>query len=210
MSEFEYEVSQKKRLVASARKQKNGCRSRKCSLPSDHLTAAQLRAKNGPVTECNLNEPMDWEAFKAMPVDLQAEYVRNLNSRFDVGLNSISKDLFGKSDATLRLHLLNHGVVISVRGKNRLSRAEYAVWSDWLARKNKCDECVEEAVQEEPQMPEACEPEVKETVTPADFGMSSLCAEWLGEFNALAFMAQLSRLPMPEGRVKIRLEVEKA
>lgn len=50
---------------------------------------------------------------------------------------------------------------------------------------------------------------VEEAVVPAGFGMSSLCVEWLGEFNALAFMAQLSRLPMPEGRVKIRLEVER-
>lgn len=156
MNEFDYEVVQKKRLVASARKQKNGCRSRKCSLPSDNLTAAQLRAKNSPAILYNLNEPMDWNAFKWMPVDLQAEYVRNLNSRFNVGLNAISKDLFGKSDATLRTHLNNHGISVGVRGKNKLSRAEYAVWSDWLARKTECDECVEEVEQEEPQMAEEC------------------------------------------------------
>lgn len=47
MNDFDYDIVQKKRLVASARKQKCGSKSKKCSLPSDNLTAAQLKAKNG-------------------------------------------------------------------------------------------------------------------------------------------------------------------
>ena len=207
MNEFDYEVVQKKRLVASARKQKNGCRSRKCSLPSDHLTAAQLRAKNSPAILYNLNEPMDYETFKAMPDDLKVEYIKVLNSRFSVGLATISQELFGLSTTALRGHMRHIGVP-SVIGK-KLNKSEREVFENWLARKTECDECVEEVEQEEPQMPEEREPVVEEAIVPADFGMSSLCVEWLGEFNALAFMAQLSRLPMPEGRVKIRLEVER-
>ena len=210
MNEFDYDAMQKKKLCASARKQKNGCKSRKCSLPSDHLTAAQMRAKNGPITTCNLNEPMRWEDFKALPADLQAEYVRGLNSRFGVGFNAISKDLFGMSDAALRTHLNNHGIKVGVRGKNKLSRSEYAVWSDWLTGTPASTKCEEEIVPEEAQDIEAVEPEPvkqEEPVVPA-FGMSAMRVEWCGEFNALAFMEQLSRLPMPEGRVKIRLEVE--
>ena len=215
MNDFDYDAMRKKKLCASARKQKNGCKSRKCSLPSDHLTAAQLRAKNGPITSCNLNEPMDWEMFKALSADLQSEYIKGLNSRFSVGLTTIGRDLFGLSHQALPIYLQRHGNKLDVAGK-RLSCEETLVWEHWLSRPHGKDEhepvCEFEAAEvEEAEVEEPVEEAIpaEDSVAPA-FGMKSLCAEWCGEFNALAFMAQLSRLPVPEGRVKIRLEVEQA
>lgn len=209
MNEFDYDAMQKKKLCASARKQKNGSKSRKCSLPSDHLTAAQMRAKNGPVTTCNLNEPMRWEDFKALSADLQREYIKGLHSRFDVGLGVIGTELFGLSSSGLQFYVKRHGIEVNIRGV-RLNRERRAVWEHWLNRTDGKEAVEEEVVTEEPQDIEAVEPEPVEHEEPGvpTFGMSAMRVEWCGEFNALAFMAQLSRLPMPEGLVKIRLEVE--
>lgn len=211
MNDFDYDAMQKKKLCASARKCKNGSKSRKCSLPSDYMTAAQLRAKNGPITVCNLNKPMSWETFKLLAEDLQQEYIKGLNSRFSVGLSQISEDLFGKSQAALRLYLQGKDNMVFVLGK-RLNLNERMMWEQWL---NSNKEESEEAVEEEP-VPVCAEDEqevVEEsapavTDTPA-FGMSKLCVEWRGEFDPIAFVDQLKRLVLPNGEVCIRLEVER-
>ena len=203
MNDFDYDAMQKKKLCASARKQKNGSKSRKCSLPSDHLTAAQLRAKNGPVTSCNLNEPMSWDAFKLLAADLQVEYIKGLNSRFSVGLVQISRDLFGRTNTALTSYLRRVGNEMDILGK-RHNPQERKVWEVWLDG----GKCVE--TQEEPQVIEQeTEPvEHEEPVAPA-FDMSKLCVEWCGEFDPIAFVDQLKRLVLPNGEVKIRLEVER-
>lgn len=211
MNDFDYDSMQKKKLCASARKCKNGSKSRKCSLPSDHLTAAQLRAKNGPVQEWDMNDPMDYTTFKAMPEDLQAKYINGLSSRFCVGLATISTELFGMSPPALAHYLRKHGVKVASAGK-RLNRDERMMWEQWL---NSDKEESEEAVEEEP-VPVCAEDEqevVEEsapavTETPA-FGMSKLCVEWRGEFDPIAFVDQLKRLVLPNGEVCIRLEVER-
>ncbi len=210
MNDFEYDAMQKKRVAAGARGRVCGSKSKKCGLPSDHLTAAQLKAKNGPVATYNLNEPMSWAAFKAMSADLQEEYVRGLHSRFCVGLNTISKELFGLGGPSLRNYMQRHGNELDIRGKRRLSNTEREVWERWL-------NSIVEEIEDEPEAvcvveeQEAIEnPPPTDSKTTAAFGMRSLCVEWCGEFNALAFMEQLSRLVLPDGKVKIRLEVEKA
>lgn len=48
MNLFEQEVREKSVTARSAGRRKRGAGSR-CTLPSDYLTAAQLRALNGPV-----------------------------------------------------------------------------------------------------------------------------------------------------------------
>ena len=69
MNDFDYDAMQKKRIGRGYHNMKR--RTRGCALPSDHLTAAQLKARNGSVNTYNLNLPMSWETFKAMPKDLQ-------------------------------------------------------------------------------------------------------------------------------------------
>ena len=71
MNDFDYDVLQKKRTAAGARHMKRGSRSKRCSLPSDNLTPAQLKRRNGPVSTYKLDAPMRWDDFKAMPVDLR-------------------------------------------------------------------------------------------------------------------------------------------
>ena len=77
MHDFDYDAMQKKRIARGASHMKCGSKSKKCTLPSDYLTAAQKRRLNGPVSTYKLDEPMNWESFKAMPEDLQKKYILN-------------------------------------------------------------------------------------------------------------------------------------
>lgn len=130
MNDFDYDVLQKKRLGYGARHMKRGSKSRRCSLPSDHLTAAQLKGRNGPVNTYNLEKPMTWEDFKAMPKDLQQSYIASLQSRFGVGTTTISKELFGLSAVSLRQHMTRHGLTYDA-GFNGVRPGIH--WNRWLA-----------------------------------------------------------------------------
>lgn len=108
---FEETSRERKRIGTGAYSRKRGSRFKKCTLPSDNMTAGQLKKRNGEVMQYNLNKPMSWYTFKSMPEDLQREYIvkckekygargRDLAEMFDVSRNGFSKammDLFGGS-----------------------------------------------------------------------------------------------------------------
>lgn len=204
MNDFDYEVMQKKRMASSARKKKNGSKSKACFLPSDNLTPAQLRKLNGEVRTYNLDAPMGWDDFKAMPNDLQVQYLQGLNSRFSVGLTTISIELFGKSPAALPQMFKRAGCVVSFAGK-RLSGDERETWEQWLTQGVELE--ARDELPEENETPEA--PASTEPVESSAFAVAKLAIEWEGELDGPAFVAQLTRLPLPVGRVKIKMEVEK-
>ncbi len=216
MNDFDFDVMQKKRLNASARARVCGSKSKRCGLPSDHLTPAQLKAKSGPVESYDLNRPMSYERFKQMPDDLKADYLNGICERFRVSVGVISTDMFGLSDATLRFYLKARGLKIdSGRKGGRIPKDNRQAWERWLngeetpapaAQENATQEIAvaegkdttpEEKPQEEPQ-------KEKQEVS---FGVTELAATFVGEFNATTFLNWLARLPMPEGKVKIRVDV---
>lgn len=218
MNDFDFDVMQKKRLNASARARVCGSKSKKCGLPSDHLTPAQLKAKSGPVESYDLNRPMSYERFKQMPDDLKVDYLNGICERFRVSISAISTDMFGLSDATLWFYLKAHGLkIVSGRQGGRMVKDNRQAWERWLKGEETATpaaqeyavqeivpaECVdttpEETLQEEPQ---------SEAQT-ASFEVSELTATFTGEFDAVKFLGWLSRLPMPGGNVKIRVDVTK-
>lgn len=245
MDDFTYDIVQKKRIARGARHKKNGSKSKWCHLPSDNLTAKQLKERNGPIMSYALNVPMDWETFKSMPLDLQQTYLDNLGSRFKVGFTVASRELFGRSDAALYAYAKRVGLKPSTKGI-RLSASEREIWENWLNHPVGVTLDAGEEVQE---IPEATEPEIAEPVveeptvaneepTPAPtfspgalsghdlfeyirnygrrspepvatkpLGLNHLSATFTGEFDAEKFLNWIAKLPMPEGDVRISVEV---
>lgn len=158
MNNFDYEVLQKKRIAAGARHRKCGSKSKFCSLPSDNMTAAEWKRRNGKVKTYNLMAPMDWDEFKSMPHDLQQKYLDTLQTRFNVSVNRISKDLFGLCPDALRRHIDRKGLKhISMPGRGGNVPNWYVWLNDADPFEEKCDEEIEETV-------EKCEEEpVEET-----------------------------------------------
>lgn len=101
---FEQTVKDRKRTARGVYAKKGGSRSKRCSLPSDNLTAKQRKELNGPMTNYNLSKKMTWEEFLAMPNDLQREYIEKLISEHKARRIDVIK-MFGISNNGLAKYL---------------------------------------------------------------------------------------------------------
>ena len=230
MNDFDYDALQKKRIAAGARHMKRGSRSKRCSLPSDNLTPAQLKRRNGPVSTYKLDAPMRWDDFKDMPVDLQKQYLTNLVETYGA-TNEMLGDMF-------YVHPTHVGAVKKALGvvshnPHRLIGEKKAIRDQmWAAF---CNGVVGggDAVKETPKEPEKvetlpvrCPDELEEvTLTSADteattetepvvmkipmLDMTELSATFNGWFTPEAFLGWIAKLPIPEAEVKIRVSVTK-
>ena len=118
MTDFDYDVMQKKRLARNQfhnAKYKHGG----CHLPHEDLTPAQMKRRNGPMMTYSMNQPMSWNDFKSMPHDLQQQYLDGLHARFGVGPSDIAKYLFIRNPASLRRSTKDMGLTVAKRDKNR-------------------------------------------------------------------------------------------
>lgn len=104
MNDFDYEVMQRKRIAGAARHRKCGSKSKKCYLPTDHMTPKQWRERCGSVKTYQLNEPVSWSTFKSMPQDIQREYLNNLQKRFLPTATDLSR-VFGVTASTITAYL---------------------------------------------------------------------------------------------------------
>ena len=123
MHDFDYDAMQKKRIARGATHMKRGSKSKKCSLPHDGLTPAQLRRLNGPVSTYKLDEPMNWESFKAMPEDLQKQYIRNLQDTYQANDHMLAK-MFCKSNPTIMKSRNELGIAALSSAKMKGKEAE--------------------------------------------------------------------------------------
>lgn len=128
MNDFDFENMQKKRLARNAKYKKNGSKSRKCTMPSDHLTPAQKRALNGEVQTFDLSKPMTRAQFLAAPFDLQKEYIERLRERFRASDRMIG-EMFGVTDTAVSLDRKRLGV--ETGKKMRATKAEREAFLNW-------------------------------------------------------------------------------
>ena len=131
MNDFERDVRQKKRIAAGARCRKQGSKSRRCTLPHEHLTAQQLRRRNGDVRVFRLSRPMGFDAWCAMPEDLQKEYIRTLRRRYGVGPVRLAA-MLGVRRERLKERLVALG--LWEVGGRRMAPEQVEAWERWLAR----------------------------------------------------------------------------
>lgn len=219
MNDFDYDVLQKKRTAAGARHMKRGSRSKRCSLPSDNLTPAQLKRRNGPVSTYKLDEPMRWDDFKAMPVDLQKQYLTNLVETYGA-TNEMLGDMF-------YVHPTHVGTVKKALGvvshnPHRLIGEKKAIRDQmWAAF---CNGVVGggDAVKETPKepkkleaLPVRCPDELEEVaLTQAKperkyLELGRISAEFTGPFNLESLSSWLAMLPVKGAdEVRIRVEIE--
>ena len=148
MTEFDYDVRDRKRVASMAKYKKNGSKSKKCSLPSDGMTKKQWTERCGELMSFNIKKPMTWEQFKSMSHDLQKEYVTNLTTTYRVGLPKVA-DMLGCCEASLRNYLKRHiPDFVSGSSKGRLSKENMAAWTEFLGCSENAVECAVDASEE--------------------------------------------------------------
>lgn len=116
MNDFDYDCMQKKRVARGAFAHV-GRKRGKCRLPSDFLTPAQRKEKNGEVKSYNITRPMPWPEFKTLPEDLKREFFRNMQSFGSTA--SWLADEMGAASATIRAAAKYAGTPF-VRGSGNL------------------------------------------------------------------------------------------
>ena len=230
MNDFDYDALQKKRIAAGARHMKRGSRSKRCSLPSDNLTPAQLKRRNGPVSTYKLDAPMRWDDFKAMPVDLQKQYLTNLVETYGA-TNEMLGDMFYVHPTYVgavkkALGVFSHNPRHLGKEKKTIRDQMWAAFCNGVVGGG-------DAVKETPKeskkvetLPVRCPDELEgAAITPADteapteaepvivkipmLDMTELSATFNGWFTPEAFLEWITKLPIPEAEVKIRVSVTK-
>lgn len=76
------DIRAKKSAARGAAHRKCGAKSKRCTLPSDHLTPTELKRRNSPVSTVQLNKPLTYADLKALPPTLQFEYLDHLIHRY--------------------------------------------------------------------------------------------------------------------------------
>ena len=78
---YNTDIRERRSAASGARAKKGGSRSKRCTLPSDHLTPAQKRKLNGQPETVNLNRPMTYAELKHLTPTLQFLYLDTLVSK---------------------------------------------------------------------------------------------------------------------------------
>ncbi len=62
---------------------------------------------SGEVKEYDLSKPMGWKEFKALPIEMQEEYVKKLVEKYDISIKTFS-EMAGTSNATINAYMREH------------------------------------------------------------------------------------------------------
>lgn len=89
---YKQDVKEKAVTARSARNYK-GSRSGRCKLSTDNMTRKEWETMNGPIVSMNPSEPISWERFRALPRNMQREYIKYILDRYTVGPYALARML---------------------------------------------------------------------------------------------------------------------
>ncbi len=156
-----------------------------------------------------LDAPMAWEQFLAMPEDLQRKYLTDLRELYHVTDDMLGRMFHVHSSAVCKrrnlLGITGTAHRMSVREKKTIE-AKWQAFCNGVLGGTPCGE---------PMPPETTESReecpspagVAAEVVPEPLNLTGLRAAFTGEFDAEQFFRWVAKLPIPEGRVQISVEV---
>jgi len=135
MNDAEYTLQQtnreRKTIARNAKYKRNGSRSKKCTLPSDYLTPAQKRRRNGPVQTYDLYKPHTLRELKLWPEDLRHIYMDELLNKY----NPSNRDLalmLNCGPTNLHGTLPTHFGITRGRGGAHQTAEQALAWSRFI------------------------------------------------------------------------------
>lgn len=98
---FNETVNERSKMKRGAAHRKNGSKSKKCTMPSDHLTAKEKKKLNGECRMIKMNRPYkDWNQFKKLSESVKYSYISGLVEDYGARACDIC-EMFGISYQTL-------------------------------------------------------------------------------------------------------------
>lgn len=125
------DIKEKKQAGRGYYHKKNGSKSKKCRLPSDSLSRKEIEKMNGECKVYNLNKPMNYSNFCAMPVDLRIKYLEMLRDKFGANQTEISK-MMGVADTTLASHRAKFLDGKPMFRRYKCSRLDAEAWNKFI------------------------------------------------------------------------------
>lgn len=208
MTDFDYEVMEKRSVARSAKYKINGCKSRKCTLATDYMTPSQIKKMNGETVSYNINRPMTLQEFKKIPPEAGREYIVRLAHLYACNYTSLA-NMFGCGRSTCQRLLSSDPYNIVFTVGHSMSGQKKALWETFLnsaqteVAPTPCEKAAEEIA--EPEREPASEPAevpakevVAETGAPAHMKMDKFSLSFSGFLSAAAIANSL-RLVLGEG-----------
>jgi hypothetical protein len=141
---YKTDCREKKNIANSARnKRTHTGKGGRVRFPSDYLTKKEKEAMNGEVKSYKLNAPMSYEEFKAMPKDIQEQYLKLLRKVYCAPWTEIEA-MMGCGRCVLSRYMERNGI----HGGERLERNSFQK-EKWLAFVNRVPKPVVETPVEE-------------------------------------------------------------
>ena len=127
---FQQDVKERSKMKTGAFHKKNGCKSKKCTLPSDRLTASQKKKLNGECMSIKMNEPYhNWKDFKRLSIDMQRNYISNLVVEHHARSKDIA-EMFNVSPTTFSQYCIKFNPRIKFNG----GRVMDEKWLDFITK----------------------------------------------------------------------------
>lgn len=221
MTDFDYEVYQRRQIARQAKYKKNGSKSKKCSLPTDHMTQRQWKERNGKIMTYQLNRPMTWENFRKMPAHIQREYAESIISKYSTTATDLGK-MFGVTPTTVTKALGDREINILFSPGKRMSRVQREEFDRFLRGENTKEHRNEEP-EETSQIVEAVDTD-KEEIRPVEeviakiasaektkttsMSMRSFSLNFSGEVDIENLCNSLKALMPRDGEVSVNISCE--
>lgn len=155
MTDFDFDVMQKKGIASGAFHRKRGSRSKKCTMPSDLLTTSQRNKLNGDVIVFSMNAPARWSDFRQLSPTTQKEYLAMLGEKYHASGARIAQ-MMGVSYQNFVRHCRSIGFPMSGTHVGKMSREQLAVWEEFVGRLSSGDAVSATPPDEPTETPETC------------------------------------------------------
>jgi hypothetical protein len=120
---------------------------KKYLLPSDRLSASEIKKLNGEITVYTMKEPISWAKFKGYPKDIQREYLQWFVDEFGATRGMIA-EVFDMSSTGVYPYLKQQGLNdMLVRGVTDDNKKKF---KEWIKQYRIAEEVEETPIQEEP------------------------------------------------------------
>ena len=107
MRDIDYENWQKKIIAQGARHKKG--RSRRITLPQDHMTEKQIRERHGEIMTYSFSKMLSRDEFYSLPMDLRKEFGNMLRDKYHA-TNSAIAEAWGCAETSARKAMDRAGV----------------------------------------------------------------------------------------------------
>ena len=138
MDDAKYTLQQtnreRKTIARNAKYKRNGSKSRKCTLPSDNLTPAQMKRRNGPMKTYDLLKPHTAQELREWPADLRHVYMDELLKKYNPSNEDLGSmlEFFGAS--TVSRFLTNECGIRRARGGRKTHTDEQvSAWKRFIS-----------------------------------------------------------------------------